>query len=140
MTNDVRDTMCNVCGNGHPSNAACGVIDPVMVAILRAPLAPPDERITVEERAEMDRAVSDIKAGRVKAFTTGEVAASLLRTWGEGGRFATDFGDESAIQYFKQVMADECSERGITETTMLAEIDEKHAFNARAEGTSRGSR
>ena len=104
--------------------------DPILTAILNAPLAPEEDRLTTEQIAEIDAELADIVAGRVKTFTSGEVALSLLRRMRAEPR-ARSPEDEQALRYFEQRVADECAARGITEAELLAIVDEKHAFNER---------
>jgi hypothetical protein len=105
--------------------------DPVLTAILNAPLAPDDCQLTPEQRADIERSIANIKAGREKTFTTGEMAAGVVRKW-RAEPAPTDPEDAAALVYFKGLVTEECEARGITEAELLAIADEKHAFNAQA--------
>lgn len=103
---------------------------PVLTALLNAPLAPEEDRLTPEQLTGIDAAMADIFAGRVKTFTSGEVVADLLRRMrAETGERSPE--DDRALRYFEQRVAAECTARGITEEELLAIVDEKHAFNER---------
>jgi hypothetical protein len=105
--------------------------DPMLKATREAPLAPDDCQLTSEERADIDRRMADVREGRAKTFTTGEMAAGVVRKW-RSEPAPTDPEDAAALVYFEGLVAAECKERGITEAELLAIADEKHAFNKAA--------
>jgi hypothetical protein len=87
--------------------------------------------LTTTRTGCIDREIADIKAGRVKTFTTGEMAADMVRKW-RAEPAPTDPEDAAALVYFEGLAAAECKERGVTEAELLAIFDEKHAFNKAA--------
>jgi hypothetical protein len=61
--------------------------DPILEAIDRAPIGEP---FTPEQRAELDQAMADIVAGRVKLVANEDVPAWLEARAREGGEFAAE--------------------------------------------------
>jgi hypothetical protein len=64
----------------------------------------------------------------VKTFTTGEMAAGLVRQWRTEPALSNQ-DDADALAYFERLVSEECEKRGITEAELLAIVDEKRAFN-----------
>jgi len=103
--------------------------DPVWKAALAAPLASKDDWPTPELLAEMERDLEDVRAGRAQTFTSGEVAAILVRRVREEGAVLDGPEDEERHRDLVRRVAEECAARGLTEEGLHAAIAEKERFN-----------
>lgn len=109
------------------------VHDPVWQALLAAPPAPEEDWLTPAQLAEIERDLEDVRTGRAQTFTSGEIAATILRMAREEGAPRTE-EDEENLQGLRRRVAEECAGRGLTEEELLLAIAAKEEANRKAKG------
>lgn len=95
-------------------------------AFLNAPLAPEEDRLTPEQKAEFDNAVAFMKAHPECSFSSDEIAVALIqRQAAEGGT-----GDAETVEIHRDLVQRAkrlCLAEGVSLSAMAAKISAKSA-------------